>query len=72
MAKSLNDNILIHFLTNENNTYKEIAKKYDVSIWQVKKIVEAYFKEKNCKHEFYEIDSWTGLKQCKFCDKLKS
>ena len=72
MAKSLDDNILIHFLTSENNTLKEIANKYDVSLWHVKRVVEAYFKIKNCKHEFYEIDSYTSLKQCKFCDKLQS
>lgn len=72
MAKNIEHNILIYWLTSKNNTFKEVAKKYDVSIHRVKKIIDAYMEEKSCKHDFYEIDSWTGLKQCRFCDKLQS
>jgi hypothetical protein len=72
MARNIDNEILIHYLTNQDNTFTAISKKYDVSIYKVKKVVEEYFRVKNCKHEFYEIDSWTGLMQCKLCEKFRS
>ena len=72
MGKDLETNIILHFTTQNNNTLTEIAKKYDVSLYQVDKIIKKYWQQKECKHQFYEIDSWTSLKQCRICDKLKS
>lgn len=72
MVRNIDNEILIYYLTSQDNTVKQIADRYEVSIHKVNKVIDSYFKEKTCKHEFYEIDSWTGLKQCKHCDKLKS
>ena len=72
MDKDLETNIILHFLNQSDNGFKTIADKYNVSVYFVKKIVNKYWKMKECKHQFYEIDSWTGLQQCRICDKFKS
>ena len=73
MDKDLKNNIILHFLKQKENNYITIAKKYNVSKYKVIKVITEYWDNKNtCRHEFYEIDSWTGLKQCKICDQLKS
>jgi len=73
MDKDLKNNIILHFLTQKENNYTTIAKKYNLSKYKVVKVINDYWdNKKECKHQFYEIDTWTGLKQCKFCDQLQS
>ena len=73
MDEATKNNIIIHWWNERENEFAYIARKYNVSIHSVKTIINENFENrKKCKHEFYEIDSWTGLKQCKYCDKLKS
>ena len=72
MDKDLETNIIIHFNTQNNNTFKEIAEKYNVSLYEVGKVIKKYWQQKECKHQFYEIDNYSSLKQCRLCDQLKT
>lgn len=72
MDKDLKTNIILHFTTQNNNTFKEIAQKYNVSLYEVGKIINKYWQQKECKHQFYEIDNYSSLKQCRLCDQLKT
>ena len=45
MVRNIDNEILIYYLTSQDNTVKQIADRYEVSIHKVNKVIDSYFKE---------------------------
>lgn len=52
ISQELIDEIEDYFFNNENNTSGQIAKKFDIKLWQANKIVSKIQTKRRCRNQY--------------------